>query len=272
MYQVPDTAPIEDRAICDLVNQGLDPRQLFRAAYSFRRQQLEEQCSREGRLVVETGLFEGMHLYPKSLASQLMPKVQGTYEKEVQDYIFGNKMRFDRFLDVGCAEGFYLSGIARWKRVPCFGVDIDPTSESAVDFVAKKNGVQDMISFSKRIESISSFLIGSPLCLVDVDGAEFEVLRALNQLLDSVATLRAVLLIVETDCAVSGGQNTFELIASLVGSGWRVETIISQDPRNRFVNSNFQLSFLDQVAIGAEGRYAEQCWIVARKIFAHKKM
>ena len=87
MYSVPDSAPQEDKAICELMNRGLDPQKLFRAAYTCYRLRLEEEISAGLPVLVRSGLFEGMILYPKSLASQLLPKCQGTYEKEVQDFL-----------------------------------------------------------------------------------------------------------------------------------------------------------------------------------------
>jgi len=69
VYSVPDGAPLEDIAICDLVNRGLQPKLLFKAAYTFYRVRLEE-AFRQGRNVeVGSGLFQGMILSPEALAS-----------------------------------------------------------------------------------------------------------------------------------------------------------------------------------------------------------
>ena len=266
-YSVPNSAPIEDKAICDLVNKGLCPQQLFRAAYSFYLRHLEGEAESCGRTKVESGLFRGMSLYPRSLASQVMPKMQGTYEKEVQDYLIEHSDSFERFLDVGCAEGFYLSGIASWKGIPCYGIDIDPVSEKAVEYVAAANKLENLISFSNSLSSAEEFIAGKLLCLVDVDGSEFDVLGSLNLAFDQSSSLESVLLLVESDDQQLGRQNTPELISGLVRSGWSIESMIKQNPSNRFVDSRSELSFLEQAVIGAEGRPGRQCWIAASKQF-----
>jgi len=106
MYFVPDAAPLEDKAICELVNRGLDPGLLFKAAYTFYKARLEEIIRQGQDLEVGSGLFKGMRLSPDVLASALLPKALGTYEKEVQDYIEHCAISCQKFIDIGCAEGF----------------------------------------------------------------------------------------------------------------------------------------------------------------------
>ena len=49
-----------------------------------------------------------MRLSKEVLPSQLLPKISGTYEKEVQDCIKEFSGLFDKFIDIGCAEDFML--------------------------------------------------------------------------------------------------------------------------------------------------------------------
>ena len=57
VYSVSDTAPLEDKAICELVNRGLSPRKLFKASYSFYRSALEMELRENGEIQVASGLF-----------------------------------------------------------------------------------------------------------------------------------------------------------------------------------------------------------------------
>ena len=268
VYSVSDTAPPEHKAICELVNRGLSPRQLFKASYSFYRITLENELRENGEIKVSSGLFEGMVLSPDVLASQLLPKVLGTYEKEVQDYLKENAADSEKFVDLGCAEGFYLTGVARWLDIPCIGIDIDPRSGSSIDYAAKANGVSGLIDFSTNIDDIGGFLCGSVLCLVDVDGSELQVLKSLNRLFGSSSLLSTVRIIVESDSASTGKENIPEVVEFLSSCGWQVDSILRQNPSNRFVGSCSGLSFLDQVVRGAEGRQGGQCWIAASKNYA----
>ena len=268
MYFVPDNAPREHKAICELANQGFQARRLFKAAYTFYRLELEEELREERELEVGSGLFRGMILSPDVLASQLLPKVIGTYEKEVQDYLKESVLACDNFIDIGCAEGFYLTGIARWRCIPCIGIDTDLRSKAAVDYAAAANGVSELVSFSADINEVRSFLKGSVLCLVDVDGAELQVLESLIRLCESSRSLSSVRLIVESDSSETGSQNIPEIISFLCSSGWRVDSVLRQNPSNRFVGHCSELSFLEQVVRGAEGRPGSQSWLVASKQFA----
>ena len=265
VFIVPDTAPVEDKAICELVNRGFSPRQLFKASYSLYRATLEEELKKNRDIKVASGLFEGMVLSPDVLASQLLPKVLGTYEKEVQDYLKESCADSERFVDIGCAEGFYLTGVARWLNIPCIGIDIDPRSRSAVDYAAKANNVSSLVNFSTNIDDIGLFLCGCVLCLVDVDGSELKVLESLNSMFDSSQLLSSVRIVVESDSASTGKQNISEIVRFLSSNGWQVDSIQKQNPANRFVGYFSNLSFLDQVVRGAEGRPGGQCWIAASK-------
>ena len=267
MFSVPDNAPLEDKAICDLVNRGLQPRLLFKAAYTFYGVRLEEALRQGHAIEVGSGLFQGMRLSPEVLASQLLPKVLGTYEKEVQDYLKEYAGACEKFIDIGCAEGFYVAGIARWKGIPCIGIDIDSRSRDAVAYAADANKVSELVSFSTDINEIIDFLEGSILCLVDVDGSELQVLEALARLFESSRSLSFVRLVVESDSASTGSQNISEIVDFLSSAGWRVDSILKQNPVNRFVGSCSELSFLEQVVRGAEGRPGGQSWIAASKAF-----
>lgn len=228
---------------------------------------MSEKISANSPVVVRSGLFAGMTLYPKSLASQLLPKSQGTYEKEVQDFLYEYCLDSDIFIDIGCAEGFYLSGVARWGKIPCMGIDIDPRSEEAVRFAAEANGVAELVSFSLEINDIMPILKGSITCLVDVDGSEIPVLNSLMALMKASSALSNVNLLVETDNGGAGVQNTPALVNFLCQHGFGIQSILKQNPANRFVDVQSKLSLLDQVVRGCEGRPGSQAWIFATRRF-----
>ena len=75
-YDSPDSGDHETEAIKHLLNQGYDALKLLRASYNVSRIGLEVVLALETPIVVQHGLFEGMILYPKSLASTLLPKWQ----------------------------------------------------------------------------------------------------------------------------------------------------------------------------------------------------
>ncbi len=54
---VPDSAPNEDKIICDLINKGFSARQLLKASSSFYRHELEQKLRIQKHIKVLGGLF-----------------------------------------------------------------------------------------------------------------------------------------------------------------------------------------------------------------------
>jgi len=266
--QVPNTAPAEDKAIAELVNQGLDSRRLFKAAWTFHQASMTHQLVKSGETTIQNGLFKGTILNPKSFSSQFLPKYIGTYEREVQDHLASINAPLDCCLNIGCADGFYLACIARWRRIPCIGVDIDPRSEAAIAHVSQANEITDLVSFSPSIGEAVPQLKGSALILIDVDGAESSVLAELLDALAMNPQIKHVHLILETDLNAKGdGMNHNVLIRSLCEQNWSVDQLLQQSPSQRFLPQYSHFSFLDQAALAAEGRWGGQSWIVAQRAY-----
>ena len=265
---VPEHAPKEDKAIAELINKGLDSRQLFRAAFTFHQHELSRQLARNGETTIRSGLFKGTILNPESFSSTYSPKYIGTYEREVQNHLASINTPIDCFLNIGCADGYYVAGIARWRRIPCIGVDIDPRCPAAIAHVGHVNGVSDLVAFSASISKAVTKLSGSALILIDVDGAESKVLRELLDALTKNPSIKHVHLILETDQNTEGGgMNHPNLIRTLCAENWSIERLLLQDPNQRFLPCYSHLSFLQQVALAAEGRPGGQSWIVAQRAY-----
>jgi len=263
MYFVPDSSPVEDKAICDLINKGLSPKQLYRAAFTFYGCSLTEDLISKSPVRVQAGLFKDIVLFPGSFGSQLLPKWLGTYEAEVQTLLRTHARDASSFINIGCAEGYYLTGIAQWLRIPCFGTDLDPRSQQAVQYAAAHNTHSHLVHFCPSIQDAISGASGNLLCLVDVDGNELAVLNEMQQLLPTNQNIHNISLILETDRDTHGQHNTPVLIDWLSDHGWQIQTIARQNPHLRFEGRLSDKSFLDQVAYGAEGRPGGQAWIYA---------
>lgn len=262
---VPQHAPEEHKFIARLINDGMRSEELFRACFTFYQLELQERLKRSAgaELRVQSGLFEGMALYPQSLHSQLLPKWLGTYELEVQELLVRCGQQCDTFLDIGCAEGFYLTGMSRWKGIHCAGVDIDPRAKHAVEEAVQMNDLQGLVSFHDSIDKALQLLHGNLLILVDVDGNEHPVLTQLQARLEKKMDIKSCQLIIESDLDDHGEHNTSELIRFLCENNWRVIEIAKQQPHLRFTARFSDHSFLKQAAMAGEGRHGGQCWIHA---------
>src|SRR4051812_47368421 len=74
--------------------------------------QLDATVLRAHRDMVASGPFRGMRY--TACAAGVAPKVLGTYERELHDWIVGLSSRgYECVVNVGCAEGYYAVGLAR---------------------------------------------------------------------------------------------------------------------------------------------------------------
>src|SRR5450432_1298867 len=80
-----------------------------------------------GLLIVQNGPFAGMKYIPQSNGSALIPKLTGTYEQELHGIIEEvSQRKYHTLVDVGCAEGYYLVGLAlRLPNLHVHGFDLN---------------------------------------------------------------------------------------------------------------------------------------------------
>jgi ribosomal protein L11 methylase PrmA len=139
-----------------------------------------------------------------SAAAQLI----GCYEHELHETV--EKLiaqGFGTILNIGCASGYYAAGLAR--RLPQASVhafDINEQAQANCRETAKLNGVEDRVIVGGRFElaDFARFADRRPLAIVDIEGAELE-------LLDPAAApaLAAMTLLVEChDCFKPGISKT----------------------------------------------------------------
>ena len=137
---------------------------------------------RRTRTQVIGGPFAGMHFVEKALWGAYLPKLLGTYEKEVHgvlDYVRARSFR--RVVDIGGAEGFYAVGLL--TMLPDAHVTVFetlPAGRAMIEELAELNHVRDRLSIAGACDgrALQSVLAGSPgsFVLCDVEGYEHELL------------------------------------------------------------------------------------------------
>jgi len=112
--------------------------------------------------MVRHGLFYGMK-YPslEAAGSALFPKLLGSYERELH-HIMERIVRtdYETVVDVGCAEGYYATGLAlRLPEARVIAFDVDASARELCRQMTEANGV------SSRVEIRSEC---SPLALMEL--------------------------------------------------------------------------------------------------------
>lgn len=174
---------------------ALLPAWLFVTIQSIRSRNHQKQLHREwgveqatNEMINEYGLrvlhgpFRGMR-YPKSsLASRDgIPILFATYELELHPVIeeVASK-RYDRIIDVGCAEGYYAVGLAIRTGTSVFAFDCEPRERFHLRQMARLNKVTDLIHAGSWCSGrILDRLTRGRRCLVisDCEGYELKLFQ-----------------------------------------------------------------------------------------------
>jgi hypothetical protein len=180
---------------------------------------------------VRAGPFAGMRYVDTSVGSCFIPKLLGTYERELSSKVeWVCRQQPELVVDIGAAEGYYAVGLA--LRVPLARVvafELEPTGQAALHRMADLNGVADRLSVRGRCgpADLAAALEGHsmPVVICDVEGDE-------ETLLDpgQVAGLRAAVVLVETHEFVRCGVT--DELCDRFASSHDIERIW-QEPRSR---------------------------------------
>lgn len=131
---------------------------------------------------VLSGPFTGMKYISESAGSSFLPKLIGSYERElngVLETILSKK--YETVVDVGSAEGYYAVGLAmRLSGSPkIHAFDINPEAQALCRKLAAENNVQDKVIIESfcDTERLQQTLKGTSLVVCDCEGYETEVLK-----------------------------------------------------------------------------------------------
>lgn len=128
------------------------------------------------------GPFEGMAYITRAAGSAALPKLVGSYERELDDALAQIlATRYETVVDVGSAEGFYAVGLA--MRLPgspkVYAFDINTEAQMLCRELATKNNVQDKVVVEGFCDAtrLQSTLLGRSLVVCDCEGYETELLQ-----------------------------------------------------------------------------------------------
>lgn len=88
------------------------------------------------KYVVQNGHFKGMKYINRSSGSALLPKILGSYEEPIQDWIKEviSIKNYSNILDIGCAEGYYACGFAMSMpntQITAYDIDLQARNNTA---------------------------------------------------------------------------------------------------------------------------------------------
>ena len=160
-----------------------------------------------GPLKVQSGNFEGMNYIDKSCCSSLFPKLVGSYEQPIQQWVKEIKNRnYGSIINIGCAEGYYAVGFAHKgfaKRILAY--DVNPEAIQFAKQLASMNTLAGELIFKSLcdIPELRREARRGTLIFSDIEGCEKELLDPVQ-----CPELKDTDMIIEShDCFVDGITN-----------------------------------------------------------------
>jgi hypothetical protein len=152
--------------------------------------------------LVLNGPFKGMKYINKSSCSKLLPKILGSYEEPIQDWIIEiiTKKKYTNILDIGSAEGYYAVGFAlKLPNANIIAYDTDDDARKNLKELIYANKVNNVeIKNECSHEELNTKCKPNTLIFCDIEGFEKILLDPIK-----VPNLKNIDLIVEThDCFV----------------------------------------------------------------------
>jgi hypothetical protein len=148
--------------------------------------------------MVTMGPFRGMRYGGiHAVRSALWPKLLGTYEQELHDFVISlTRRKPGMIVNVGAAEGYYSVGFAlRFPGVPVVAYEQDLRGRVNIRKLAAINGVADRVKIQRSFGPSDMALLpdAAGLLVMDCEGAEERLITAGN-----VGALKNWDLIIET--------------------------------------------------------------------------
>lgn len=152
--------------------------------------------------IVQNGHFKGMKYIKRSSGSALLPKILGSYEEPIQEWVREviEDKKYENILDIGCAEGYYACGFAmRMPDKKITAYDIDEIARQNTAELKELNSLNNIeIKAECTHEELNLKSKPNTLVFCDIEGFEKILLDPIK-----VPNLKYVDLLIEAhDCFV----------------------------------------------------------------------
>jgi SAM-dependent methyltransferase len=177
------------------------------------------------------GPFAGTLYTNTSYGSAYYPKIIGTYEKELSNlWTFENLNKFQSIIDIGCAEGYYLAGIAHIlsqkntsSSTQFIGYDINAAALEEAERLLVLNKVHRYELKPSGYEFDLADIKNPSLLICDTEGNEREILD-----LKKIKALLKMHILVEVHDD-PGSDDTLDLLKNRFSSSHKITLYYFQD-------------------------------------------
>lgn len=205
------------------------------------------------------GPFKGMEYPIDSITSRHgIPKLLGSYEQELHftlETIITESNSYENIVDIGCAEGYYVVGLAIRTKKNVIAFDTEPREIKFCKEMARLNKVESKITTKDWCNSDFLKTLNENRCFIlcDCEGYEAKLFDS-----DTISYLTKCDLLIELHN--TDKINMAKLISKRFKNTHHIE-IISSEPRNHSLYP--ELKFLGDNASEyvSEYRNSDQKWV-----------
>ena len=214
---------------------------------------------------VRHGYFKGMWL-PTAMSwgeTDRVSMLLGYYEIEVLKAIYSSPIKYDTFIDLGAADGYYAIGgliSNRFKNAICYEMSLE--RQLVLKTNANNNNVKNRIEIrgaadATFIDDKVEKLLDKAVVLIDIEGAEFDLLTEV--ILRKLS--KSIVIIELHDHLVANGKYKVEELMSKAYDVFEVKLINtgSREPSQYYELQNF--SDNDKWLMCSEGRKGPGSWM-----------
>lgn len=149
-------------------------------ALSYRAERLRDQLVNKYGSKILGGPFAGMAIGENALGSVLLPKMIGTYERELWPFIDEIiATPYENVLNIGSGEGYYVVGLAmKMPDTRFHAFDAEPNAAGVCHHNALLNGVNLRIGYNGICvhQNLIDNVKGRTLIICDCEGCEYDLL------------------------------------------------------------------------------------------------
>ena len=218
-------------------------RKLFQQKFAAFQQKIGQQLYPNNNIKVLTGPFKGVRYFNEIVWGSITPKWLGSYECELWTTIENIIQRpYHQIIDVGCAEGYYVVGLAhQMPDTQFFAFDIDPFSRKQLQRLIQLNAVEKSVNIGKKLrhQTITQIInAGRTLLICDIEGYEMELLQT-----EKCSALKQVDILVELH-DLEGKRKIQDALMARFRETHHIQIIPSRD-RTAWIEQHHTLPIFD---------------------------
>lgn len=221
-------------------------------------------------LQVRRGPFTGMQYtsFTSSVGGAVYPELIGVYEHEIEDVIeYCKKQKYEYFIDVGCARGYYAVGMAKFGNVEkVVAYDIDDGAKRLCREMASVNNVKVEVRHRMTADALARFQFDKTkksFIMVDCEGFERELFSEA-----AIKNLANVECLIEVHDWCQYEKRTKDILLDMFKKTHECSVIEGIDDYDKAYDYKIEelmdFSIQERLRIFAEGRRRLGVWLFCR--------